>query len=86
MEGRRTRGRAAAEKAGTAAEHVPQLSGPDEAEAEEDAAAAAEPWRRTVTESVLRRIMTIRREWQSWDTRGWRDVCGGPTRVPFGSK
>lgn len=73
MEGRRTRGRVAAEKPGAAtaaAEHVPQFSAPDEAEAEEDAAAAAEPWRRTVTESVLRRIMTIRREWQSWGTQG----------------
>ncbi|PRW59043.1 hypothetical protein C2E21_2483 [Chlorella sorokiniana] len=80
MEGRRTRGRAAAEKAAVAAaaseQHVPQLSEPDEAEAEADET-AGEPWRRPVTESVLRRIITIRPNVLRRQF-GWRPQTGAP--------
>ncbi len=80
MEGRRTLGRAAAEKAAAAnaaAGHVPQLSQPGEAETE-DEDMNNEPSRRPVTASVLKGIMTIRSElgleqddWQSC----WAGAC-----------
>lgn len=60
MEGRRTRGRAAAEKSGRGA----RAAGLEPSEPEADDGSPTEPWRRPVTDSVLRRIMTIRREWQ----------------------
>ncbi|KAI7842182.1 hypothetical protein COHA_004203 [Chlorella ohadii] len=85
MEGRRTRGRAVAEKAAAAAaaaRHVPQLSGPDEAEAE-DEDTDNKPWRRPVTASVLKGIMTIRTAVLRRQF-GWRPHTG-PPRIALSS-